>query len=485
MAGTEVDNVFVYLRISEDRTGQEAGVERQREDCLLLANRLNIGVGEVFMDNDISAYGDKKRPEYLALLERVRTGPSRIVVWHVDRLYRKPRELEDLIDLVESHPIRIESVMGGAFDLNTHEGRLMARQLVSMAAYESGHKADRIRRANRQKAERGDWHGSPRFGYGPGGVLIPSEAPVVREMADRFLAGDSLYSITRWLNDESGHLPPLAKTCSTSGVWHATTVRSILTSARISGQRAYDPGWKGAEPASGREILGPGNWKAIITPEETARIRSIMGRPERRTSKSSQTLLSAIATCGRCGAGLVAGTNRPVPGGSIRTFYKCKKINGYPERGGLVVSRIPLDELLAKTVIERLAATRMPAVIAGTNSAVGLALEQITAARHRMEDMARDYGAGNFSRGEYLAARAAAQASIEEAERVLSRKDKTAAFKGIPLGDRRALESAWDGWTVPRRRAILSTLIDTLVVNPNLYCGSKFRPERVELIFKV
>ena len=253
MAGTEADSELVYLRISEDRTGQEAGVERQREDCLLLADRLGIGVAEVFMDNDISAYGDKKRPDYLALLEPVRTGPSRIVVWHVDRLYRKPRELEDLIDLVETHPIRIESVMGGAFDLSTHEGRLMARQLVSMAAYESGHKADRIRWANRQKAERGDWHGAPRFGYGPGGVLIPSEASTVREMADRFLAGQSLYSIMRWLNEESGHLPPLAKSGETLGVWHATTVRSILTAARISGQRAYDPRRKHAGRTGGFE----------------------------------------------------------------------------------------------------------------------------------------------------------------------------------------------------------------------------------------
>ena len=484
MAGTEVDNLFVYLRISEDRTGQEAGVERQREDCLLLADRIGIGVAEVFMDNDISAYGDKKRPDYLALMERVRTGPCRIVVWHVDRLYRKPRELEDLIDLVEAHPIRIESVMGGAFDLNTHEGRLMARQLVSMAAYESGHKADRIRRANRQKAERGDWHGASRFGYGVGGVLIPSEAIVVREMAERFLAGQSLYSITRWLNNESGHLPPLAKSGGTLGVWHATTVRSILTAARISGQRAYDPGRKGAESSSGREILGPGNWEAIITPEETARIRSIMGRPERRTSKSSRTLLSAIASCGRCGAGLVAGTNRPVPGGPIRTFYKCKKINGHPERGQLVVSRTPLDELVSKAVIARLAATRIPVAAAGTGSAVGSALAQIAAARHRMEDMARDYGAGNLSRGEYQAARTAAQASVEEAERVLSRADKTAAFKGIPLGDASALDAAWARWTVPRRRAILGTLIDTLVVNPNPYCGPRFQPERVELTFK-
>lgn len=303
--GTITEQVLVYLRISEDRTGEEAGVERQRDDCLSLCARLGLDVAEpdVFMDNDTSAYLDKKRPDFARMLARIKLGPSRVVVWHVDRLYRRPRELEDLIDLVETHPIRIEAVMGGAFDLNTHEGRLMARQLVAMAAYESGHKADRIRRANRQKAERGDWHGAAKFGYGTGGVLIPEQAAVVREMADRFLAGQSLRSITAWLNDESGFPAPQAKTGKTLGVWHATTVKSILVSARISGQRAYEPTRRRGDGPNGREILGPGNWPAIITPEETTRIRAMLSNPDRRVGASSINLLSAIATCGKCGSG--------------------------------------------------------------------------------------------------------------------------------------------------------------------------------------
>nr|WP_083835853.1 recombinase family protein [Gordonia otitidis] len=52
--------------------------------------RLGITDPAVFVDNDISAYSGKKRPGYLDLLERVKLGPSRIVAWHVDRLYRRP-----------------------------------------------------------------------------------------------------------------------------------------------------------------------------------------------------------------------------------------------------------------------------------------------------------------------------------------------------------------------------------------------------------
>ena len=98
MSGRATDNVVeqvvVYLHISEDRTGAEAGVERQREDCLETCGRLGITDPAIFMDDHISAYSGKKRPGYIELLERVRLGPSRIVAWHVARLYRRPRELE-------------------------------------------------------------------------------------------------------------------------------------------------------------------------------------------------------------------------------------------------------------------------------------------------------------------------------------------------------------------------------------------------------
>lgn len=481
------DQVLVYLRISEDRTGEEAGVERQRDDCLALCGRLGLDVAaeDVFMDNDTSAYLNKKRPEFEKMLARVRQGPSRVVVWHVDRLYRRPRELEDLIDLVESHPIRIEAVMGGAFDLNTHEGRLMARQLVAMAAYESGHKADRIRRANRQKAERGDWHGAAKFGYGTGGVLIPEQAAVIREMADRFLAGQSLRSITAWLNEESGFPAPQAHTGKTLGVWHATTVKSILVSARISGQRAYEPARKAGDAPAGREILGPGNWKAIITPEETTRIRAMLSHPDRRVGASSINLLSAIATCGTCGSGLVSGKNRRGPSDAKRRYYRCMPVPGHPERGGLSVSASGLEAVVTEAVIARLAATTLPADEGRTGGQVAEAMKRIMAARHRMEDLARDYGSGLLARSEYHAGRVAAQNAVRDAETTLGTLNRGDALKGLPIGDEAALRQAWEEeWTVGQKRAILSALIDTLVVRPDPKSGSRFRPERVHLTFK-
>lgn len=482
----DAEQVVMYLRISEDRTGAEAGVDRQREDCLELCHRLGVDEPSVFMDNDVSAYGNKKRPGYLELLERVKLGQSRIVAWHVDRLYRKPRELEDLIDLVESHPIRIETVKGGAFDLNTHEGRLMARQLVAIASYESGHKADRIRRANRQKAERGEWHGGPKYGYGKGGVLIPTEAVVIREVADRFLAGQSVRQITMWLNRDGGPVAP-SKGKSRLNIWHASTVKSILCSARISGQRAYDPDApRGGEPQGGRAIMGPGNWEAIITPEETARIRAVFANPDRRVGRSAKSLLAGIISCGKCGNTLVTGgwrSGQTAP--SKQHFYRCLPLPGRPERGGLSASAAGVESVVSEAIICRLAATTMPSVEPGQDAGVSEAMGQITAARQRMEDMARDYGAGLLSRTELHEAKTAAQHSITDAERLLGRTSKSAALKGIPIGDEPALRKAWaTEWSIPQKRAIIAALVDTLIIKPLPTGGARFRPERVQITFK-
>ena len=487
-AGTradEVEQVLAYVRISEDRADEAAGVGRQREDCVALCDRLGLGAPEVFTDNDTSAYLAKKRPGYEALLAKVRLAPSRLIVWHVDRLYRRPRELEDLIDMVESNPVTIEAVMGGGFDLNTHEGRLMARQLVAIASYESGHKADRIRRANRQKAERGDWHGAPRFGYGINGVLIPGEAAVIREMADRCLAGQSLRSITQWLNDSSG-LQPSRSSRTTLGVWHATTVKSILTSARISGQRAYEPASHNGESPSGRKILGPGNWEAIITPEETARLRSIVGAPDRRVSASSLRLLSTIATCGICGSGLMSGSTRSTSKTLMRRRYVCKKENGRPERGGLSVVAEPLEELVTESMIVRLANTRgLGEADQGEQSEIAIAINAATDTRMRLEELSSDYVRGLLTKGEFGAAREAARAEIASAEAVIARASRSSALKVAPMGDPAALRVAWGSWTIPQRRAILSAVIESLVVMPRRDAGAAFRPERVQLRFKV
>lgn len=77
-----------------------------------------------------------------------------MAVWHVDRLTRSPRELEDVIDLADRHGVELATV-SGEIDLATPTGRMVARMLGAAARHEAEHKAERQKRQRRQAAEAG------------------------------------------------------------------------------------------------------------------------------------------------------------------------------------------------------------------------------------------------------------------------------------------------------------------------------------------
>ncbi|HYT25990.1 MAG TPA: recombinase family protein, partial [Actinomycetota bacterium] len=67
----------IYVRISRDREGRQIGVRNQEPPCRELATRLGWTVGRVFIDNDLTAYHERRRPEYEEMLAYVRDGRVR------------------------------------------------------------------------------------------------------------------------------------------------------------------------------------------------------------------------------------------------------------------------------------------------------------------------------------------------------------------------------------------------------------------------
>src|SRR4051794_2631043 len=92
----------VYARISSDREADGLGVARQIADCERLAERKGWRVVEQYVDDDISAWSGKLRPEYARLLTDLQTGTiNGLLVYDLDRLHRQPSELESFIDLCQ------------------------------------------------------------------------------------------------------------------------------------------------------------------------------------------------------------------------------------------------------------------------------------------------------------------------------------------------------------------------------------------------
>src|SRR3954469_20276337 len=197
----------VYARISSDTEGKALGVTRQREDCRRLAGQLGWTIGQEYVDNDLSAYSGKRRPAYEQLLADVADGlRDAVICYHVDRLTRRPVELETFVATVDAAGVRQVRFVAGDMDLGTGDGLLIGRIMAAVAANESAAKSRRVRRKLDQVAAEGRPHGGYRrqFEYDDDKVTIrPDEAAVIRELVTRFLAGESLRALCTWL-DETG-----------------------------------------------------------------------------------------------------------------------------------------------------------------------------------------------------------------------------------------------------------------------------------------
>ena len=195
----------IYCRISRDKKGEALGVERQEQDCRKLAKQLGWQVSKVFVDNDISAYSGRKRPQYEALMAAIEAGQiGGVIAYHPYRLHRSPKELEAYIDATEKHSVVTHTVTAGAWDLSTPSGRAVARTLGAWGRYESELLGERVAAAAAQRAtKRGGWSGGRRcYGWEPDGVTPrESEAAELRKAAEAVAGGASLRSIVTDLNE--------------------------------------------------------------------------------------------------------------------------------------------------------------------------------------------------------------------------------------------------------------------------------------------
>ena len=120
---------------------------RQLEDCRKLAESLGWSVAEEYVDNDLSAYSGKRRPVYERMLADLRDGErDAVIVYHVDRLTRRPIELEQFLEALDTARGRQVRFVVGDTDLSTGDGLMVVRILAAMAANESATKSRRVKR---------------------------------------------------------------------------------------------------------------------------------------------------------------------------------------------------------------------------------------------------------------------------------------------------------------------------------------------------
>ncbi|WIX83054.1 recombinase family protein [Amycolatopsis carbonis] len=343
-----------YGRLSKvPETGELEKIDDQLADNRKVIKRVGGTLGLELSDG-LSAWNRKvKRPGWERLLARVESGESDgCVVWHTDRLFRQPRDLEALIDLAE-HGYKVYSAHGER-DLADPDDRFILRIEVAHAARSSDDTSRRLKRRFESIRAQGRETGGPRaFGF-PGkdmtwkpgegetnadrpeapAELVDQERRAIRDAAELLLSEDG----TGW---------KVLKMWNGAGIrtvygrnWIHSTVMFTMQRPALGGYLVHD-----------NKIVGRLKGEQILDQRTYDRLQALFAGRKRGRIAGQAYLGSGILRCGVCGRKLSARSIKasPYPDGSKRGHYFCPL-----QRGGcgkVYIDRRKTDaELLAFTV---------------------------------------------------------------------------------------------------------------------------------------
>jgi DNA invertase Pin-like site-specific DNA recombinase len=474
----------IYTRISQDQTGERAGVTRQLEECRALAGRLNFTVVAHFDDNDMSAFTGKTRPGYEAMLAGMKRGEfTAIVCYHPDRLYRSLKDLERLIDIADATGVQIRSVNGGDFDLSNATGKMIARILGSVSRQESEHKAERQRSANTARRAAGQWQAFGRvpFGYAkvgepPHRLLVPKEpeATMVRQAVAHVLAGGSLRSIAVDWNRRG--VPTIR-----GNKWASFTVKQLLENPVYAGLVMTTIKQPHQSPSrQGRRVVATGDWEPLFDEEVHHALMTIFKDPGRRVNTLAferKYMGSGVYLCGVCGAKLsVKNTGK--------SKYCCYDPRDTSARTSAHVTRSlePVDDLVTAVVINTLLQTNIRGRLVDRPDVDLDGLRTRRAAwAVRADELARMFADGEIDGNQLRAGSAGLQTKIAEIDAVLAAavasSPAAALLEGDP--DEDELVARFDAAPPDIKGKIVDELM-TVTIN-KVRKGSKFNPDAIDI----
>jgi DNA invertase Pin-like site-specific DNA recombinase len=489
MTATAALRAAVYLRQSQDREDNQLAISRQRADCTKLCKAKGWTVTE-YVDNDRSAFNGKPRPAYTRMLTDICAGKiDAVVAWHQDRLHRDVMELLQFGDVARKHDLKLATVSGD-IDLSTDDGEFMATMGAAIARKEVRRKSERQKRAAEQRAEQGTqwWSARPfGFAYTDGKPLLdsdgqpvlnsrgkpkwaeprvpildergaptldPAEAAEIRAAYSAVLAGKSVYAVTADLNNRGVATPR-------GNRWRPSQTRQLLLSPRNAGLRTFR-----------NQVVGAGNWPAIVTESTWRAVATKLSDPSRRTGKSRarKHLLSRLADCGCCGAPLGSGVNSS--GGVIYVCRSCNKVS----RNGA-----KLEALVVEKVVDRLSRPDAADLITDTGRPDIAALTDARASlREQQAALGNAHADGQLSLTAFSAADKRFTEQIDALTAQITDADSAQVFADVigPDADARFAVIGLD-----RQRAVIAALL-AITVHPTGRCGRVFDIGSIDLVLK-
>lgn len=469
----------LYARLSLVKAGDnETATERQTEHAEQKAAALGATVVHRWTDSGRSGWTGADREAFDAMLTAVENGElDLLVVWKFDRLTRNLKDWSRFYSAATENGVRLVSVVDGV-DTATPAGRKLAHLLWMQAEGESESISERVKDQKRELLRNGRWLGGARpFGYrivpkaertpdGPDLVVVPEEADVVREAADRLLRGDGLLTIANDLN-ERGVTTSRGNKLGPQSVKRMVSARSIIAEYDVDGESV------------------PCRWEPILDKATYRRVNSMLSDPSRRVSPRvpRKYLLIGLMRCGRCGSRM--GSQPYTTRGNSVPAYACFK-----KRGGCGRMRVvaePVETIATEEALRLLRSDEVRAALqaqdAGTDEHVADLYAQLEGLAQREQELAEVFAQGDLPATAYAAATRELSASRERLQNEVRNHSATTVTADL---DDDALGEDFDSLPLERKRAIIATVVEAVVVNPSPSRGGRtFDPDRLSFDLRV
>jgi site-specific DNA recombinase len=500
----------IYCRLSKNRRGKKANVKDQERDCRDFIDSQGWDFVDSYVDDGISASdkSEKPRDAFLRMMGDLRDGHIDVIVAsEFTRLYRRPRELEELLDPVDRFHYQVDLVTIDPtvrrWDIRSGVGRAQLREAAKQAAEYSDYISEKVRSHAKHRASDGRWHGGhPGYGFdyvpvvrdGEGEELKPEQmsvneeqAAVVRRVVWSVIAGQRIGTICEELNRQG------IKTRD-GRRWRQGNLHPILVKPAIAGLVKHPDKPDLVRSVWGTFVecsqhLGSNDcFGAIISEHDWRKLQLILSQPGRSRNPVTSALLIGYIYCGNpdCGKKLVA--TRDNRG---KRVYACVK-NSY-RQGCNSIKRLadPIDQMVTEAIIATLEdADDFTIAVPEGDDFTALYAEKKRLEEQQAQLAIDHYRLNLIDRVPYLAANEALASDIAAIKRKLDRATTHRHVKELPVGE--VAQEEWDAHAddLAWRRELVGMLIDKIIVKPmqTRYLpvhpdfGSRFDPDSVEIV---
>jgi site-specific DNA recombinase len=328
--------IYVRLSQSDERSNS---VDSQLSNMQALAKRKGWDVVGEYVDDGISGYSGKTRPQFQAMLLAISQGKVDVVMArHYDRLTRNEQDKWALNLASGKHGTKWQIGEGELTDPHTAEGGLLTTIISAIAIFESALKTERLKAHYAAKKADGKLLPANRpFGYNPDKLTLhPTEAPAAQAAYRRIMEGGSIYSVVKEWN-AAGIKP------SRGNRWTTQILRAYLLRPGNAGLVREADGWLEGVTAV---------WAPLVSVEDFKAVRGILTDPQRRVTPGPKQshLMGGIVLCNVCNSVMRSGV-KSVKGKPNIGVYKCTN----PDRSQgshVVIPTANVDPLVVDSIAQ-------------------------------------------------------------------------------------------------------------------------------------